>query len=147
MKNVLAVSVGVIISILIGSLFMKVSSKPEQVKFVNANNETKAFQIAAFNTLETALKEAENKKGIVIKDNDYYCVYIAILKDQENINKMISYLNDINTYYYIKNIEINNDLSDELIKYEELMKNTTSNVAFLKLNEQILKLVGDNNEN
>lgn len=147
MKNLLAVSIGVIVSILIGSLFMKVSSKPEAAEFVSGSNEIKAFQVAAFNTEDAALKEASNKNGIVIKDNNYYCVYVAILKEQENINKMVSYLNDTNTYYYIKNIELDEYISTELIKYEELMKKTTSNVAFLRLNEQILKFVGENNEN
>lgn len=147
MKNIFAVSVGVFIAILIGSLFMGISNREEDTTPVSSSNEIKAFQIAAFNDQKTADEEANKKKGIVIKDNNYYCVYIAILKDQTNINKMISYLNENKTYYYLKTIDLNSDLTSELIKYEELMKNTTSNVAFLKLNDQILKLIGENYEN
>ena len=148
MKNILAVTFGVIVAVFIGSLFMRVSSDTEEAStLVNYENNLKAFQVAAYNSLNAAEEEAKSKNGVVIKDDDYYCVYIAILRDSSNINRMIKYLNDNQTYYYVKNIDLSDEIQDNLIKYEELMKNTNSDVAFLKLNNQILKMVGDNSEN
>ena len=148
MKNILAVTFGVIISVIIGSLFMKVSNNPsDSSTLVNYENNIKAFQVAAYTSIQSAEEEAKNKNGIVIKDDDYYCVYIAILRDSSNVNRMIKYLNDTQTYYYVKNIDLSSDIQDNLTKYEELMKNTNSDVAFIKLNNQILKMVGEFNEN
>ncbi|MBO5475719.1 MAG: hypothetical protein J5982_04385 [Bacilli bacterium] len=147
MKNILAVTFGVIISVIIGSLFMKVSNNPsDSSTLVNYENNIKAFQVAAYTSTQAAEEEAKNKNGIVIKDDDYYCVYIAILRDSSNVNRMIKYLNDTQTYYYVKNIDLSSDIQDNLTKYEELMKNTNSDVAFIKLNNQILKMVGEFNE-
>lgn len=147
MKNILAVTFGVIISVIIGSLFMKVSNNPsDSSTLVNYENNIKAFQVAAYTSIQAAEEEAKNKNGIVIKDDDYYCVYIAILRDSSNVNRMIKYLNDTQTYYYVKNIDLSSDIQDNLTKYEELMKNTNSDVAFIKLNNQILKMVGEFNE-
>lgn len=147
MKNILAVTFGVIISVIIGSLFMKVSNNPsDSSTLVNYENNIKAFQVAAYTSIQAADEEAKNKNGIVIKDDDYYCVYIAILRDSSNVNRMIKYLNDTQTYYYVKNIDLSSDIQDNLTKYEELMKNTNSDVAFIKLNNQILKMVGEFNE-
>lgn len=148
LKNILAITFGVIIAVFIGSLFMRVSSENEETStLVNYENNVKAFQVAAYTSLNAAKSEAEKKKGIVIQDGDYYCVYIAILRDSANINRMIKYLNDNQTYYYIKNIDLSGDAQNDLIKYEELMKNSNSDVAFLKLNDQILKMVGETHEN
>ena len=148
MKNILAITFGVIISVFIGSLFMRISSDEDSLSsLVNYENNIKAFQVAAYTSFNAALDEAKNKNGIVIKDEDYYCVYIAILRDSSNINRMIKHLNDNQTYYYVKNIDLSSEIQEELVKYEELMKNTTSDVAFLKLNDQILKMVGDSSEN
>lgn len=148
MKNILAITSGVIIAVFIGSLFMRVSSDTEGTStLVNYENNVKAFQVAAYTSLNAANDEAKSKNGVVIKDNDYYCVYIAILRDSSNINRMIKYLNDNQTYYYVKNIDLSSEIQDNLIKYEELMKNTNSDVAFIKLNNQILKMVGDYSEN
>ena len=147
MKNILAVTFGVIISVIIGSLFMKVSNNPsDSSTLVNYENNIKAFQVAAYTSIQAAEEEDKNKNGIVIKDDDYYCVYIAILRDSSNVNRMIKYLNDTQTYYYVKNIDLSSDIQDNLTKYEELMKNTNSDVAFIKLNNQILKMVGEFNE-
>lgn len=147
MKNILAITFGVIIAVFIGSLFMKVSSdSDDSTTLVNYENNVKAFQVAAYNSRSSAEDEAKSKNGVVIKDEDYYCVYIAILRDSSNINRMIKYLNDTQTYYYVKNIDLSSEVQDNLTKYEELMKNTNSDVAFIKLNNQILKMVGDMNE-
>lgn len=148
MKNILAITFGVIIAVFIGSLFMRVSSDVEESStLVNYENNVKAFQVAAYTSLSSAQEEAKNKNGVVLKDDDYYCVYISILRDSTNINRMIKYLNDTQTYYYVKNIDLSSGAQENLTKYEELMKNTNSDVAFLKLNDQILKMVGEYNEN
>jgi hypothetical protein len=143
MKNIIAITIGVVISVLIGTLFANLTSKEDTSVVVSSTNETKAFQVGSYTNFDNASIEATNKNGIVVKDGSYYCVYVSVLKDTANINKMVEYLNKNNIYYYIKNITISSELESELVKYEELMKNSSSDVAFMKLNEQILKLVGE----
>ena len=78
--------------------------------------------------------------GTVEYDGTYYYVYASILSDSQNIEHMINYLNENNIYYYVKNITASEAFKNELYKYEELMKSTVSDVAFLELNEKILDL-------
>ena len=60
---------------------------------------------------------------------------------------MMRYLDNSKIYYYIKIINISDTLKDNVFKYEELMKSTTSDVAFLQLNKKILELYGEEYEN
>lgn len=142
MKNALAAILAVVAVIGLGSLFMKNSSDP--VDTIPVSNSTyqdlKAFQIGAYTNVESANHEANEKDALVVSDGKYYYVYKAILSNTANIEKMINYLNKENVYYYIKNIDSSQNFKDELYKYEEMMRQTTSDIAFLELNKRILAL-------
>lgn len=121
---------------------MGISKEPQEnvTPVMSESNTIKAFQVGAFTSKETAEKEALSKSGKVITDGQYYYVYVAILSDQENIDKMINYLDEKNYYYYLKNINLSSEFKIELSKYEELMKQTTSHIAFLELNKRVLEM-------
>ena len=95
---------------------------------------------------ENALKEAELKKGIVVHENEYFYVYVAILGEQINIEKMTNYLNQNSIYYYVKDITVSEEFKQELFAIENMMFTTTSEVAFLQLNTKILESYGGINE-
>lgn len=146
MKSLYTILISVITSILIGTLFMDVSSTEEQ-EVISTNQEIVAFQIGAYKTLENATKISDLYDGIVIKEEEHFTVYVAILSNQINIDRMINHLNELNVYYFLKKIETPYLYKDELYKYEELMKKTTSDVAYLKLIQQSLKKYKEYYEN
>lgn len=141
MKNLIAAVFAVILAIGIGCLFMKTSATDEEIKTVmNSSGQLKAFQIGAYSSVDAANESALAVNGTVEYDGTYYYVYASILSDSQNIEHMINYLNENNIYYYVKNITASEAFKNELYKYEELMKSTVSDVAFLELNEKILDL-------
>lgn len=142
MKNVLASVLSIIVSVLIGSLFMKVSNAEEETiqPTINTNSSVKAFQVGAFTNQASAEEEAVLKEGKVSYDGEFYYVYISILSDEKNLEQMRNYLDEKNIYYYIKTIDVNQEFKDKLITYEELMKETASDVAFMQLNQRILDI-------
>ncbi len=52
---------------------------------------------------------------------------------------MISYLDEKNIYYYVKDINIDPVFLEVLNKYEDLMLSSNSSVAFFQLNKKILE--------
>lgn len=142
MKNVLASVLSVIVAVLIGSLFMKVSNAEEEIvePTISTNSSVKAFQVGAFTNQASAEEEAISKEGKVSYDGEFYYVYISILSDEKNLEQMRNYLDKKNIYYYIKTIDVNQEFKDSLITYEELMKESSSEVAFMQLNQRILDM-------
>lgn len=146
MKQVLTVTLAIFVSIMIGSLFMRVSTDETDIPVMNETKNIKAFQVGVYTTEENALKEAELKKGIVVHENEYFYVYVAILGEQINIEKMTNYLNQNSIYYYVKDITVSEEFKQELFAIENMMFTTTSEVAFLQLNTKILESYGGINE-
>lgn len=146
MKSIIASILGVCCAILIGSLFMKQSGEVE-MPVMNVLSNPKAFQLGAYKDINVAQNQIDTVGGIMISDSNYYYVYYAILADEANIERMTKYLNNKNIYYYIKDINANDVFLNELNRYEELMKDTTTDIAFMELNKKILSIYGDNYEN
>lgn len=141
MKNLISLILAVLLAVGIGSLFMKSTSTDQEMDtMVNSSTNLKAFQVGAFTNKESAMELATSLDAKIIHDESYYYVYYGILSKSENIEKMIKYLNDNNIYYYVKNIDASLAFKDELLKYEELMKETTSDIAFIELNKRILDI-------
>lgn len=100
----------------------------------------KAFQIGVYTNYETAnTYSSKYKDSIIVKDNELYRVYAAILKDESNIENMSKYLNKSNIEYYLKDIIIENiELASEINEYENLMNNDNETV-FLEINKMIME--------
>lgn len=86
----------------------------------------KAFQVGVFANYDNALRVAERNNGIVVSDNDLYRVYVAILRDNEAIEKLSSYYNDIGLNYYIKEIRVSEDFLNSIDNNEKLLVNSSS---------------------
>lgn len=86
----------------------------------------KAFQVGVFVNYDNALRVADRNNGIVVSDNDLYRVYVAILKDNEAIEKLSSYYNDIGLNYYIKEIRVSEDFLNSIDNNEKLLVNSSS---------------------
>ena len=135
---------------------MDVSKDGETIPVMSDSSSIKLFQTGSFVPqkaikgsavsdfladfpLEEAEKEASLKKGITLKAENNYHVYIGILKNPINIERMISYLDEKNIYYYIKDINLDPVFLEVLNKYEDLMLSSNSSVAFFQLNKKILE--------
>ena len=102
-------------------------------------NTYKGFQIGVYTSEETAsIYALKYKNSIVIKDEELYRVYVAILKNQSNIDDLSKYLNSNNIDYYIKDIEIkNNDIAKKIKEYENIM-DSNNEMVFLEINKMIM---------
>lgn len=147
MKSIITIFLGVVTSVLIGVLFIDETSSSTTVPVSGSYGALVAFQLGAYNDYESALKEAEKQDAIVVQDNKHYLVYSSLLSNTANIERMMNYLDEKNVYYYVKTIDANEEFTNELFKYEEMMKSSTSDIAFLRLNTKILEIYGEQYEN
>lgn len=100
----------------------------------------KAFQVGVYTSLEAAnTYRTKYNNSIVIKDNELYRVYVAILKDNENIEVMSNYLNKNGIDYYLKDLNIDDkNLKKEINEYESIMS-SENEVVFLEVNKMIIE--------
>ncbi len=49
--------------------------------------------------------------------------------------------------YFLKIVNTSEEFKDSLLQYEEMMKRTTSNIAFLELNKRIMDIYEASYEN
>lgn len=145
MKNVISVFLGVVCAILIGSVFMDTANVNE---VINEVNDYKVFQLGAYKDEFLAKDTISKYGGKIVFENDYFYVYYSILSDASNIERLSNYLNNKKISFYIKSIDISsNELKNNIDNYEELMKNTTTDIAFIELNKKLINLYGDGYEN
>lgn len=145
MKYVLVTIFGVFISLYVGLLFIPKASG--DVPVLKEIKEASIFQIGAFNILEDATSLANQYKGQVFNIDSKYYVYLSVLCNKSNIDRLTKYLEKNNIEYFIKHKSIDDDFFQELYKYEELMLNSTSDVAFLELNKKVINIYKENYEN
>ncbi len=146
MKNVIAVALGCGASILVALFFMPHTEEVSSIPVINEVN-TKAIQVGVYLNEEKALEQANALDARVIKENGYYYLYFSVLSDAENINKVTKHLDSKGIKYFLKVISTPTTFKDSLIQYEEMMKKTTSNIAFLELNKRIMDMYEANYEN
>lgn len=134
MKKILKILFVLILGIIAGYYF---SNK----KIFNVFDQSyKAFQVGVYTDISIAnTYKTKYNNAIVVKDNELYRVYVAILKDNKNIEDMCSYLNRNNIEYYIRNIEIKDkNLKNKIKEYESIM-NSDSQIVFLEVNKMIME--------
>lgn len=133
--------------ILLGSFFAVAISyffnAKTEAPVISTNTSLKAFQLGAFKEESSATELALKYDAKVINENGYFYVYYSVLKDEANINKMINCLDHKKIYYYIKEVGASENYKNELTKYEELMKNTTSEIAFSELNKKLISIYSE----
>lgn len=140
MKNMGIILFGVIV----GSAFCFIIfgvKKENVLDVINEQNELSFFQLGIFKNLDYAkeLKE-ENKGSIIVKDDNYYYVYSAILLSENNIYRLKDYYDQNKVNYYIKKMNVDsNYLINEVIKYDSLMEKFEMK-AILEINNQILNI-------
>lgn len=93
-----------------------------------------AFQVGVFNNLENANEKATTCNGLVINDQDMYRVYVAVVSDGEAKESVKKYYENKGIDYYIRNLEYDEDIYNEIKEYEALLMATS-----VEYYEEILK--------
>lgn len=139
MKNIIAIILGCCASILVALFFMPHTEEASSIP-VMSEITTKALQVGVFLNEEKALTEANRLEARVIKEKGYYYLYYSVLSEDENIQKIMEHLDKKGVKYFLKVVSTPQEFKDNLIQYEEMMKHTTSNIAFLELNKRIMDM-------
>ena len=99
-----------------------------------------AVQVGVYKNIDNAKDVANKMEGIVVLDNDYYRVYIDIIKDKEILNSREEYYKNNNINYYLKIINPSKEFIDKLDDYEIILKNTSISADKIRVvREKILK--------
>ena len=99
-----------------------------------------AVQVGVYKNIDNAKDVANKMGGIVVLDNDYYRVYIDIIKDKEILNSREEYYKNNNINYYLKIINPSKEFITKLDDYEIILKNTSISADKIRVvREQILK--------
>ena len=115
----------VIVGFSFGYLFLRKFNNEVITEVSSIKSQCYAFQIGVYRNKENALKAANDSRGIVILDNDFYRVYIALLKDENLIKSLKSYYDTKNVNYNLKAIYISDKTSSILDNYEIILKRTS----------------------
>ena len=99
------------------------------------------FQVGVFKQEENALNFMKKyNSAIIIKDQDYFRVIIAILINNEAIEKEKAFFDSLGIEYYLKKENINNEkFINKLKEYEQLLI-SSSDETYNTINKKILKL-------
>ena len=118
--------------------FITYKNYAKQIDMVfSLDNNSYAFQVGVFNTLETAEEEASNANGIVVKDNDFYRVYIALATNEELKNEISAYYDKQGISYYIRDLELDKELKSKLSVYEAVLASVEEDEYSLVINKMI----------
>lgn len=98
-----------------------------------------AVQIGVFKDVAHAEKMQETYGGMVFKDEELYRVYYSILNKDDNIDFITKYLSNKGINYYLKKLNLKDDVLDSSLKIESLMCKTNEE-SKLVLNEELLNM-------
>ncbi len=100
-----------------------------------------ALEVGSYSNISEANEKVKTlNMGIVLKDNDLYKVYVALYKDLDIVNKMVSIMENKNLDIYISTINVSKKFYEILDNYEKLVMNTNDENVLNKINASILKL-------
>ncbi len=141
MKKILITIIG---ALSIGGIFAIVIYKniDRDVKMAIKTEDTITFfQVGVFKQEENALNFMKKyNSAIIIKDNDYFRVIIAILTNDEAIIKEKAFFDSLGIEYYLKKENVNNEeFIKKLKEYEQLLI-YSSDETYNTINKKILKL-------
>ncbi len=144
-KTLIIILIAIISGIVMGFIFYQ-RFEINEVVFAKQDYSAKAVQVGVFSKLENALSIKDLYDGIIVNDENLYRVYINIIKDQEVLNIMKEYYNELGINYYLKDIEISKEFNDILDDYEIILKNQDISNYSLTINS-ILKEYSKYEEN
>lgn len=137
-KTITLVIIAIIIGFSLGIIFFKRIDLSNTLIVSNMNNQVYAIQVGVYKNKDNALETSNKYKGIVISEEDYFRVYIDIVRDNEVKIIILKYLDELGISYYVKAINVSEEFSRELGYYEEMLLKTSKD-NYRSIMESILK--------
>ena len=97
-----------------------------------------AFQVGAFTNYDNALNVAERNNGIVVSDDSVYRVYVTMLKNDEAIEKVKHYYEEIGLSYYLKEVTVSKSFADTVKVYEDMIVSSSSD-TYKTINKTVIE--------
>jgi|GEM_PF-1988130 len=139
-KKLIPIVSGLLVGILLGVFFLSDIDSNVSSVFKTSINAT-AFQIGVYTDSEKVMAVSKNySSGVVVKEDEIYRVYIALLTDPELVISMKQYFDTQGIDVYLKQITItNSSFITNLENYEKVLKETENKELYDSVNNQILK--------
>ena len=125
------------VAILIGGGFALDIFKDQVVATDTTETTVSAFQIGVYKNYDNAYKVAVRNNGIVIKEEDLYRVYIALVNKRDSISLLSNYYESIGLSFYLKEITVKKEFIDYMNRYEEMLISSSSD-QYKEINLNIL---------
>ena len=125
------------VAILIGGGFALYIFKDQVVATDTTETTVSAFQIGVYKNYDNAYKVAVRNNGIVIKEEDLYRVYIALVNKRDSISLLSNYYESIGLSFYLKEITVKKEFIDYMNRYEEMLISSSSD-QYKEINLNIL---------
>ena len=128
MQKVKKIFTMVFFSALIGFIlgFLTYKNYVEKIKMVFSNTNTSyAFQVGVYNSKDMAEEKAQDSNGIVIPDQDFYRVYIALATNNDLKELLASYFTKQGIEYYIRDLDLTKDIKTKMEVYEAILASTS----------------------
>ena len=142
MKKIL---IPIVIALLVGTTFGIVLFKNTKEKIDEVFKDDtllSLFQIGVlYNKFYSYYVQKQYSGSIVLNDDIYFRVIYGVFQNKACIEKMKNYLEENKIEYHIREeSNSNEEFLNELMKYEEIILQTTDTEVFLKTIEQVLNL-------
>ena len=111
-----------LIGVVLGIYSFKMFNKDNDVN-VYSSKDAYAIQIGVFEDINNAEKLAGKYGSIIVKDNNKYRVYIAIVKNM--LKETEVFFDNKKIPYYVRSISVSDSFYNYLIDYEKLLKDNS----------------------
>lgn len=137
-KFLLSILLAIMVGSVFGFIIYKRFNKEELTVASILSKQVYAFQIGVFEDKENALTLQEKYGGIIVNDNNRYRVYLALASSSNVLTILKEYYNDLDISYYIKQIDVNDNIL-ELINEAEAMLIATTKDNYDSIINNVLK--------
>ena len=143
-KTILTIVLAILIGFTFGFFFLKKITPKTITEVSNIKSQVYAFQIGVYKNKDNATKNATTNNSIVVEDNNFYRVYIALLKDQTLIDNLKKYYDSIGLNYYLKAINVSDNTENIINNYELLLNNCDSSNYDMILSSMLKEIDSSN---
>lgn len=134
--------ISVLLAIIVGSVFGFIIYKRFNNNTISVasilSKQVYAFQIGVFENKDNAELLQDKYGGIIINDNDKYRVYVALASSSNVLTILKEYYDDLGLSYYIKQIDVNDNIL-ELVNDAEAMLIATTKDNYDSIMNNVLK--------
>ena len=132
--------IALIIGFFLCYIFLKQYDSFEGIKVSSMGEKLYFIQYGVFSSLESLEENTISLQNYIYNEQDgLYYVYVGITRLEENADKIVNYYKNLGYDTIIKQYEITNKkFINELINYDEILKNTNDTTVTSSITNQVL---------